>query len=135
MMPSFVPQAFAQPLTGGNTSTAADAAAAASQAVGGGRFTLLPDTGPLVEKIQTGNIHLGDIPLFISVFIEVGIAVAGVIAFLMILVGGYQYIVGGIYSDMREQGKTTLTYAIGGFVLSMLAYAIVNFVQLLATGL
>jgi len=133
MLSYLIPTALAQPrdsLSGAGASGSTGGVAPTS-----GQFTLLPDTGPLVEKIQTGNIHLGDIPAFISVFIEVGISIAGVIAFLMILVGGYQYIVGGIYSDMREQGKTTLTYAIGGFVLSMLAYAIVNFVQLLATGL
>lgn len=89
----------------------------------------------LVEKIRAGNIHLSDIPLFISYFISIAIVFAGIIAFLMIIVGGYQYIVGGLYSDMREQGKTTLIYAISGFVLSLLAYAIVNLVQLAATGL
>lgn len=134
MLSYLIPTAFAQlnPDTPGVSSGGSTGGGVAPNS---GQFTILPDTGPLVEKIQTGNIHLGDIPAFISVFIEVGISIAGVIAFLMILVGGYQYIVGGIYSDMREQGKTTLTYAIGGFVLSMLAYAIVNFVQLLATGL
>lgn len=100
-----------------------------------GGFTLLPGTGLLREKIQTGDIHLSDIPAFISYFIEMAILLAGVIAFIMILVGGYQYIIGGIYSDMREQGKTTLLYAISGFVLALLAYTIVNFLQLAVTAL
>jgi hypothetical protein len=98
-------------------------------------LSLLPSTGDLVQKIRTGEIHLSDIPAFISYFIEIAISFAGIVAFLMIIVGGYQYIIGGIYSDMREQGKTTLIYAISGFVLSMLAYAIVNLVQLAATGI
>jgi len=98
-------------------------------------LSLLPSQGDLVNKIRTGDIHLSDIPAFISYFIEISIAFAGMIAFLMIIVGGYQYIIGGVYSDMREQGKTTLIYAISGFVLSLLAYAIVNLVQLAATGL
>ncbi|MGE3278740.1 MAG: hypothetical protein AB7J40_02995 [Candidatus Altimarinota bacterium] len=98
-------------------------------------LSLLPGSGNLADKIRSGDIHLSDIPAFISYFIEIAIIFAGMIAFLMIIVGGYQYIVGGIYSDMREQGKTTLIYAISGFVLSLLAYAIVNLVQLAATGL
>ncbi|MDP2690958.1 MAG: hypothetical protein Q8O95_00960 [bacterium] len=99
-------------------------------------LTILPGgtTDELVRKIQTGRIQLSDIPLFISSFIELGILLAGSIAFIMILVGGYQYIIGGVYSDMREKGKTTLTYAISGFILCMLAYAIVTLVQLAATS-
>ena len=89
----------------------------------------------LVKKIQSGDIHLSDLPAFLTAFIEAGIVFAGIIAFLMILVGGYQYIIGGVYSDMREQGKNTLMYAIGGFVLALLAYAIVTLIQLAATAL
>jgi len=91
--------------------------------------------GCLAQKIRSGDIHLSDVPAFITYFIEMAIILAGIVAFLMIIIGGYQYIVGGIYSDMREQGKTTLIYAISGFVLALLSYAIVNLVQLAATGL
>lgn len=98
-------------------------------------LTILPksDQG-LIDKLQSGDIHLSDVPLFIASFIEVGILLAGTVSFLMILVGGYQYIIGGVYSDMREQGKNTLIYAISGFVLSLLSYAIVTIVQLAATA-
>jgi hypothetical protein len=102
-------------------------------------LSILPRPGQgydfLVDKIRTGNIHISDIPIFISYFIEISIVFAGIVAFIMILVGGYQYIIGGVYSDMREQGKTTLIYAVSGFILAMLAYAIVTLVQLAATGL
>jgi hypothetical protein len=98
--------------------------------------TILPSgDNPLAEKIKTGDISLSDIPAFISYFISIGIVAAGTIAFLMILVGGYQYIIGGVYSEMREKGKTTLIYAISGFVLSLLAYGIVTLVQLGVTAL
>lgn len=104
-----------------------------------GGISILPSSGQgydsLVEKIKTGDIHLSDIPLFISYFIQTAIILAGIIAFLMILVGGYQYIIGGVYSEMREHGKTTLIYAVSGFVLSLLAYAIVSIVQLAVTAL
>ncbi|MDP3975967.1 MAG: hypothetical protein Q8P95_03550 [bacterium] len=96
-------------------------------------FVDISDT--LVEKIQSGDFHLSDLPEIVALAIKALIILAGIIAFIMILVGGYQYIVGGIYSDMRESGKNTLTYAIGGFVLAMLSYAIVNLVQLLVTAL
>jgi hypothetical protein len=98
--------------------------------------TILPGgTTDLANKIRSGDIHLSDLPAFLSYFIETAIVLAGIVAFIMLLVGGYQYIIGGVYSDMREQGKTTLFYAIAGFVLSLLAYGIVNLVQLAATSL
>ncbi len=93
-----------------------------------------PGTHTLVDKIKSGDIHLSDIPDFLSYFIQTAIIASGIIAFLMILVGGYQYIIGGVYSEQREKGKQTLTYAISGLVLSLLAYAIVSIVQLFATA-
>lgn len=97
-------------------------------------ISILPNTTGLKEKIQSGDIHLSDIPDFISYLIQVGIIAAAMVSFLMLLVGGYQYIVGGLYSEMKEKGKTTLIRAVAGLVISMLAYAIVTIVQLFATA-
>ena len=118
---------------GSGTPTSSTAASSAAGSSDG--FSLLPQSGELAEAIRTGEIHLYHIPEFISYFIEVAIIAAGTISFLMLLIGGYQYIVGGVYSDMRDQGKTTITYAIVGLVLSMLSYAIVSIVQLFVTAL
>ena len=109
--------------------------AVAVPAGGDGGFSILPNSGRLADAIRTGDIHISDIPEFISYFISMGIVAAGSIAFLMLLYGGYQYIIGGVYSDMRDQGKTTITYAITGLVLSLLSYAIVSIVQLAVTAL
>lgn len=106
-------------------------------------ITILPGELPseanpaetLASRLRAGTIQLSDIPELIATFIQTGILLAGVVSFLMILVGGYQYIIGGVYSDMRENGKSTLIYAVSGFILSMLAYAIVTIVQLAATSL
>ena len=124
MLKYFIYTAFAQAQIGPETAVEPEARG----------FSILPSTGDLVEKLRTGDIHLSDVPVFLASFIEAGILFAGVVAFIMILVGGYQYIIGGVYSDMREQGKSTLIYAVSGFVLSMLAYAIVSVVQLAATS-
>lgn len=125
MLNTFIPKAIA----GGAVVTPTTPVDQADQG-----FSVLPRFGELADKIRSGNIQLNDIPDFIASFIEAAILFAGVVAFLMILIGGYQYIIGGVYSDMREQGKSTLTYAIAGFILSMLSYAIVTIVQLAATS-
>jgi hypothetical protein len=102
--------------------------------------TLLPSEASggkyqeLVGKIKTGEIELSDLPLFALYFIEIAVVAAGMIAFIMIIYGGYQYVVGGVVSEMKEKGKTTLSYAIGGLVVSLLSYAIVSLIQLAATS-
>lgn len=102
--------------------------------------TLLPnpastDTAEqtLAGKIQSGQIHLSDIPAFIVYFINFGIVIAGSLSLLFLVIGGYRYIIGGIMQSEREEGKNTVIYAIIGLVVSLLAWAIVNIVQLLVT--
>lgn len=133
MIPDLILKALAEDAaSGGAKPTPAAVGGGGTDASG---ISLLPEGGGLADKIKTGNIHLSDIPDFISYFIQIGIMIAGIVAFLMILVGGYQYIIGGVYTEQREKGKQTLIYAVSGFILSMLAYAIVTLVQLFATAI
>ncbi len=50
----------------------------------------------------------------------------------MILVGAYYYIAGGISED-KEKGKTIIKYAIGGFVLVLASWTLVNVLLLFLT--
>ncbi|MFT7183959.1 MAG: hypothetical protein ACI9QC_000285 [Oceanicoccus sp.] len=59
--------------------------------------------------------------------------IAGLLSVLMILVGAYYYIAGGI-SDDKEKGKTIIKFAIGGLILTSLAWILVNFLLLLITA-
>ena len=97
------------------------------------QVTILPGTGELAEKIQTGEIHLTDLPLFIIEFINFGLIIAGSISLLFLVIGGYRYIIGGVVQAQREQGKNTIIYALLGLVIALLSWAIVNTVQLLVT--
>ncbi len=132
---SFLITQARNPIESAGSTTGGTTTSVAVPAGGEGGFSILPNSGRLAESIRTGDIHLSDIPDFISYFISMGIIAAGSIAFLMLLYGGYQYIIGGVYSDMRDQGKTTITYAITGLVLSLLSYAIVSIIQLVVTAL
>jgi hypothetical protein len=95
--------------------------------------TILPTTEDLAQKIQSGDIHLSDIPKFIAHFIDFGLIIAGSISLLFLVIGGYRFIIGGVMQSQREQGKQTILYAIIGLVLSLLSWAIVNTIQLLVT--
>lgn len=54
--------------------------------------------------------------------------IAGVIAVIMLIVGGIKYVVSGGDSKKVTDAKNTVLYAIIGLVICFLAFAIVNFV-------
>lgn len=56
------------------------------------------------------------------------IFVIGAVAVVMIVIGGFRYVVSGGDSSQITGAKNTILYAIVGLVIALLSYAIVNFV-------
>lgn len=83
--------------------------------------------------IKTGRITLSMIPHFITYFANFLLGMAGLIAVLFVVLGGYRYVIGGLTED-KEKGKQTIMHALMGFGLSLLAWAIVNIVMAAVTG-
>jgi glucose uptake protein GlcU len=54
--------------------------------------------------------------------------VVGVISVIMIIIGGIRYTLSGGDENGVKSAKDTILYAVIGLVVSLLAYAIVNFV-------
>ena len=54
--------------------------------------------------------------------------IVGIVAVLMLIIGGIKYVVSGGDSKQVTDAKNTVLYAIIGLVIAFLAYAIVNFV-------
>ncbi len=52
----------------------------------------------------------------------------GIISVIMLIYGGLRYVVSGGDSKKVTDAKNTIMYAIVGLIISILAYAIVNFV-------
>ncbi len=71
--------------------------------------------GPTLES-QLGNVT------------NVLIVAVGVISVIMIIVGGFRYVLSGGDSKNTTAAKDTILYAIIGLVVSLLAYSIANFV-------
>jgi len=100
--------------------------------------TVIPESGDeeygsLAENFRTGNFEFSDIGLYIRYLIELMIYFGGGLAVLFIVIGGYQYMIGGV-SDDKEAGKKTITYALTGFIVAVMAWTVVNATQLWATG-
>lgn len=87
----------------------------------------------LACALKLGYVRFWMIPYFVIYALQFGIQLAGLIAVLMIVVGGYYYIAGGITDD-KEKGKHIITYALGGFVLVLTSWFIVNTLLLALTS-
>lgn len=64
----------------------------------------------------------------ISVIINVIIGIIGLVAVVVIILGGFQYMTSSGDSTKVKKAKDTILYGIVGLVIALLAYAIVNFV-------
>jgi len=54
--------------------------------------------------------------------------VVGAISVIMIVIGGLRYVISGGNSGNVTAAKNTILYAIVGLIISIMAYAIINFV-------
>ena len=59
----------------------------------------------------------------------------GTISVIMLIYGGFRYVISGGDSKKVTDAKNTILYAIIGLIISMLAYAIVRFVISAITGM
>ena len=79
---------------------------------------------------QTGKNNGGDRDLMgtINLIINVALGVIGLIAVVMIIMGGVQYTTSSGDAAKVKKAKDTIMYGIIGLVVALLAFAIVNFV-------
>ena len=69
-----------------------------------------------------------DLMVFVKNILSVVFAVVGIIAVIMIIVGGVYYSTSMGDPTKIKKGKDTIMYGIIGLVISLLAFAIVQFV-------
>lgn len=61
--------------------------------------------------------------------LNIAIRLAGVLLFIMLIVGGFKYLTAGGDPKKAEAAQKTLTYAIAGLVLVILAWFILLFIE------
>ncbi len=80
----------------------------------------------------TGAAKGDDVPEDLTVnvknIINVILYVVGILAVVMVIIGGVQYTTSGGDQAAVTKAKNTILYGIVGLVIAILAYAIVNFV-------
>lgn len=85
------------------------------------------------QKIQDGvniisNGPSGDLAFSVKNIVNVLLFALGMIAVIMIVIGGFRYVLSGGDSSAIGAAKNTIFYAVIGLVVAILAFAIVNFV-------
>jgi len=88
-------------------------------------WAIIPER--MYKKFQSGNFEPTDLIEFGLHLIQLLIEVAGASAVVLIMIGGYRYVIGS-FMEEKEGGKNTLKYAIFGFVVCILSWIIVDLI-------
>lgn len=75
-----------------------------------------------------GGAGQGTVDVKIKDIVNLLLFVVGIIAVIMIVIGGLRYVLSGGDASAVSAAKNTILYAVVGLVVAILAYAIVNFV-------
>lgn len=75
-----------------------------------------------------GAAKTDELPKIIQNVVNVLLFVLGMIAVIMIVIGGIRYATSGGDSSQIQAAKNTILYAVVGLVVAIMSYAIVNFV-------
>ncbi len=93
-----------------------------------------PNCGPLCFPVAkgcdftNGQLAAQCVPAYLAYLIKVIFALTGAIFLLMIILGGYQYVIGKAGGGGGEEGKARVRFAIIGFLVTALSFYIVDFV-------
>ncbi|TSC57625.1 MAG: Uncharacterized protein Greene041619_1053 [Candidatus Peregrinibacteria bacterium Greene0416_19] len=89
---------------------------------------LIPPSGRIGNcSFITGEFHFPCIPLYLAYLIQLFFGFTGAIFLAQIIWAGYLIAFGAVTGD-KEAGKKRLTSAIIGFIVSVLAFVIVDLV-------
>jgi len=72
---------------------------------------------------------LQGVSCLISNVLVIALQLIGLISFVMILVGAIKILISGGNPEAAASGKQTLTFAVGGLVLALLAWFLLSFIQ------
>lgn len=78
--------------------------------------------------IKTGRISLAMIPYFITYISNFLLGLVGLVCVLFIVIGGYQYVTGGLTEGGKDKGKKTISHALMGMSVAILSWVVVNIV-------
>jgi len=82
-----------------------------------------------IACVENGIAHLSCLEAIIKIFLNLAVRLAGIAAFIMLIVGGFQFLTAGGDSKKTQAASNTLTYAIFGLVAVIAAWFILLFIE------
>jgi hypothetical protein len=76
-----------------------------------------------------GPAKLSDLETVFGGVVKAALGFAGIVLFILLLVGGIKYITSGGDPKAAEGAQKTITYAIGGLILILLSYLILVLIK------
>lgn len=92
-------------------------------------FFAAPAAAMAQNLVPTQLSQTGNIVVVVQFIIRLIILVAFVIAFLMLIIGGIRWIMAGGDEKAVEKARNTITAALIGLVIILIAYAIIRIVE------
>lgn len=81
-----------------------------------------------VNSANPGGGTPTDIGKIIKDITNLLLFILGAVSVIMVVIGGFKYVVSNGDSSQTKSAKDTILYAVIGLIVALLAYAIVNFV-------
>lgn len=91
-----------------------------------------PTNQGLPDRVDTANTGLPQEQKFSDIIIriiQILLALAGLVAVVFLIIGGFRYITAGGNEESAEAAKTTITNAIIGIVVIILSFVIVRVIS------
>ncbi len=82
----------------------------------------------LATKVRCGSMSMEDIPYYFTGILGFLINIAGTLAVIMVMIGGYQYAIGGLTED-KSKGTDTIRHALIGLIVVLVAWTLVQILQ------
>jgi len=79
---------------------------------------------------QPSDLNLPDVSASggVSSILNIVFALAGLLTVIFIIIGGIKYILSGGDSSGLKSAKETITYAIIGLIVTLIAFGVVNYI-------
>jgi hypothetical protein len=79
--------------------------------------------------MDTSVARISDLGTIFQRIVSLALGFAGIVLFILLIVGGFKFITSGGDPKALEGAKKTLTYAIGGLIIILVSYLILVLVS------
>ncbi len=86
---------------------------------------------PCVASYATDVPTIQGLECVVANILATAITLVGIVAFVMFLIGGFQYLTAGANAKGVEQGKNSISFAILGLVVALASIMILNIISTL----